>query len=79
MTQPACDKHGPMEKQSPGTQEQQWCGEWWRCQHCTNTVLIPSKELEEFNDAQLRRFCEKEGWDFEATKAAGTPMTANLK
>lgn len=65
MKQPTCDKHGPMLRRPAGTPEQQWCGEWWQCQHCTNTVLVPSKELEEFNDAQLRRFCEKEGWDRE--------------
>ena len=77
MEQPICPTHGPMQKVPTGTPEQEWCGEWWRCELCTHSVLIPSAALQEMNDNMLRAFCEKEGWDFEATKAAGTPMTAN--
>jgi hypothetical protein len=42
MEQPTCQTHGPMLKVPAGTPEQKWCGEWWRCELCTHTVLRPS-------------------------------------
>src|SRR5574337_196169 len=45
MGQPICPTHGLMQKAPPGTPEQKWCGEWWRCERCTNSVLIPSETL----------------------------------
>ena len=46
MALPICEQHGQMEHQKPGTPEQEWCGVWYRCAKCTNTVLFPSKQLE---------------------------------
>lgn len=46
MTIPECAQHGQMHIQPAGTPEQAWCGVWYRCQHCTNTVLLPSADLE---------------------------------
>lgn len=45
MVLPACDQHGQMAHQPPGTPEQAWCGVWYRCQRCTNTVLLPSAAI----------------------------------
>ena len=45
MVLPACDLHGQMEHQTPGTPEQAYCGVWYRCSHCTNTVLLPSAAI----------------------------------
>ncbi len=42
---PHCPQHGTMQKAHPATPEQKWCGEWWRCDRCTHTVLRPSDEL----------------------------------
>jgi len=46
MDNPSCPNHGPMQKVPPGTAEQKWCGEWWRCDRCTNSVLKPSDDLQ---------------------------------
>lgn len=45
MVLPACDQHGQMELQKPGTPEQAYCGIWYRCARCTNTVLLPSAAI----------------------------------
>lgn len=37
--------HGQMKPAEAHTREQQFCGEWWRCERCTNSVLMPSSEL----------------------------------
>lgn len=42
-----CPQHGPLglrpkERQTP---EQLWCGEWWDCEKCHYSVLVPSDEL----------------------------------
>ena len=44
--QPTCKEHGPMLNEPAGTKEQEYCGEWWRCQLCTNTILIQSIDLQ---------------------------------
>lgn len=45
MVLPHCDQHGQMEFQPHGTAEQAYCGIWYRCAHCTNTVLLPSAAI----------------------------------
>ena len=45
METPECPRHGPMQIAPPGTPEQKWCGEWWRCEKCSHSVLRPSEEL----------------------------------
>lgn len=45
MTLPDCPTHGPMQKVPAGTPEQAWCGEWWRCELCTHSVLRPSENI----------------------------------
>lgn len=47
MERPKWDKHGYMKprpalSQSP---EQQFCGVWYDCLHCGNSVLLQSPEL----------------------------------
>lgn len=34
--------------------EQRWCGKWWDCTVCTNSVLQPSAELAAHLDAQKK-------------------------
>lgn len=46
MPLPKCQEHGTMELQKPGTREQAFCGTWYRCTRCTNSVLFTSPELE---------------------------------
>lgn len=43
---PECPTHGQMELQQPGTPEQAWCGVWYRCRHCTTSVLLPSANIQ---------------------------------
>lgn len=45
MVLPACEQHGQMELQTPGTPEQAHCGIWYRCTRCTNTALFPSAAI----------------------------------
>lgn len=45
MTLPACELHGQMALQPPGTPEQAFCGTWYRCTRCTNTTLLASPGL----------------------------------
>lgn len=45
VSPPACKEHGVMKPQKAGTKEQQYCGDWYRCELCTNSVLIPSPEV----------------------------------
>jgi hypothetical protein len=40
MELPKCAEHGSMELQPAGTQEQEFCGTWYRCSRCTNSVLL---------------------------------------
>lgn len=42
---PECSVHGSMELVAPGTNEQKWCGVWYRCTRCTSSVLLPSPKL----------------------------------
>lgn len=50
---PVCPTHGEqMILQTPGTAEQEYCGTWYRCPQCANTVLYQSKELLRFLAAQ---------------------------
>jgi hypothetical protein len=46
MELPKCAEHGSMELQPAGTQEQEFCGTWYRCSRCTNSVLLTSPALE---------------------------------
>lgn len=46
MQLPTCLEHGVMELQKPGTREQEFCGTWYRCTRCTNSVLFTSPALE---------------------------------
>ena len=50
MNTPICPTHGPMQQVPPGTPEQAWCGEWWRCDRCTHSVLQPSEVLKTKKD-----------------------------
>ena len=54
MATPKCKQHGPMvlRPERRYTVEQRWCGQWWDCERCTGSVLIPSDELK----ASLRQF-----------------------
>jgi hypothetical protein len=45
MELPKCAEHGTMELQKPGTREQAFCGTWYRCTRCTNSVLLTSPQL----------------------------------
>lgn len=54
MELPQCPEHGQMELQKPGTREQEFCGTWYRCTRCTNSVLFTSPELE--NQLAEQRF-----------------------
>jgi len=38
--------HGQYVLKSPGTAEQAWCGTWYGCQRCHNSILLPSPALE---------------------------------
>lgn len=50
---PVCPTHGEqMILQTPRTAEQEYCGTWYRCPQCENTVLYQSKELLCFLAAQ---------------------------
>jgi hypothetical protein len=42
-----CPRHGPMVQRPLAVQtpEQKYCGVWWDCTLCTNSVLFPSEEL----------------------------------
>ena len=42
---PECPQHGAMQLQQAGTKEQAFCGTWYRCNHCTHSVLLTSSEL----------------------------------
>lgn len=48
---PVCPTHHrPMTAREPGTPEQAWCGQWFRCDEpgtprCLTTALIPSAGL----------------------------------
>lgn len=44
---PACSIHGSMTRRplDVQTEEQRWCGEWWDCSRCSNTVLVMSAEV----------------------------------
>lgn len=42
---PECPQHGQMQLQQAGTKEQAFCGTWYRCNLCTHSVLLPSREL----------------------------------
>ena len=46
MQLPKCEKHGQMKLQNPGTREQEYCGTWYRCTRCGDSVLLTSSELE---------------------------------
>ena len=50
---PKCPNHGEeMLLQNPGTEEQRFCGTWYQCPKCKNTVLFPSFELRAYLDGQ---------------------------
>jgi len=41
-----CPTHGAtMGPSNAGTPEQAYCGQWFRCERCTTSVLIPSAGL----------------------------------
>ena len=47
-TAPHCPTHKrPMQPRDDklSSAEQRWCGRWWDCTACTNSVLLPSAEL----------------------------------
>ena len=53
---PVCPTHGEqMILQTPGTYERAYCGTWYRCPQCANSVLIPSRELLRDLIAQMER------------------------
>ena len=43
---PECPVHGTMQLQQTGTPEQAFCGTWYRCDKCTHSVLLPSRQLQ---------------------------------
>lgn len=46
---PVCPAHGKTMVLRPAqTKEQDFCGTWYDCPQCANSVLIPSKELLRF-------------------------------
>jgi len=47
MELPRCPTHGQMDLRQPGTREQAWCGTWYECPRCTQSVLLTSPELED--------------------------------
>lgn len=51
---PECYEHGQMllRPKEHQTYEQAWCGTWYDCGKCCNSVLYPSKELTEFLNEQ---------------------------
>lgn len=53
-TPPMCAQHGQMAVQPAGTPEQVFCGVWYRCARCTNTVLLESQQLRDHLQSQQR-------------------------
>lgn len=50
---PFCEVHTrAMVERPASTPEQEFCGTWFQCELCTNSVLIPSPELIAANNAQ---------------------------
>ena len=47
MELPKCPTHGQMliREQHRQSTEQKWCGTWYDCPQCSNSTLLPSKEL----------------------------------
>lgn len=51
MSLPKCSTHGEqMILRERVTEDQNFCGTWYDCPKCENSVLFPSKELTSFLD-----------------------------
>ena len=60
---PKCPNHNEeMLWQNPATEEQRFCGTWYKCPKCGNSVLFPSFELRAFLVMQVDDSNRERGW-----------------
>ena len=52
---PSCPEHGQLKLRVSNTSDQQFCGVWYDCGQCHSSVLLPSKELNEFLKAGAKK------------------------